>query len=86
MSLSSHETIDYNHPETVYSIAHFQFGIAIRGSIPHEILSNFTEFFRRNYSYDTLDGLIANHIDASFVFTTKSKGKMWRKSLGIDEQ
>lgn len=81
--LQDSELIDHSNPETVYSVAHFQFGIAIRGDVPLDILNNFIELFRRRYSYDVFDGIIADYLGASFVFTTKPKAKMWRKSLGL---
>ncbi len=85
-SEESKQLIDHTHPTDVYSIAHFPLGIAIRGTMPQEILSLLTLFYNNTYRYDVLDTAISEQLEADYVFTSTHKGQKWRKELGLSTQ
>lgn len=78
--------LDHTHPFSVCSIAQFHLGIAIRGDISPELLSSLSDTFLKFYGYDSFDAIIAEHFEASFVFTSVSKAEKWRKELGINNE
>lgn len=82
-AVNDDRNIDHSIPHEVYTIAHFTYGIAIRGELPQHIYSVIVQLFQNSYGYDVIDPLIAELFGAVLVMTTRKKGEEWRKELGI---
>ena len=75
--------IDHNQPEEIYTIAHFTYGVAIRGEMPPLMDGYLCQIFQQRYNYDVMDVLIAEALNAVMVLTTVDKSQKWRKLLNI---
>jgi hypothetical protein len=62
--------IDLSTPTEIYTIAHFMYGIAIRGEIPPQLEGRLSHLFQSIYGYDTFDANIAEELGAISVLTT----------------
>ena len=77
-------TIDITQPTDVYTVAHFPYGVAIRGELPQHLFSYLTGIYSQLYHYDLCDQTIADHLNASVVLTTRDKSNLWRHALGLE--
>ncbi len=73
-------------PNEVYSVAHFDHGIAIRGEMPLLMESILSNIYHNQFGYDIVDLDIAEKLNALIIFTTASKAKKWREILGISTE
>lgn len=81
--MNDDRTIDITQPTDVYTIAHFPYGIAIRGDIPQHLFAYLTGIYSQMYHYDICDSDLADTLNASVVLTTRDKSNLWRHALGL---
>lgn len=66
-----------------YTIRRHPRGLVVVGHVPIREVSDLMAF-ARGFEFDIVDGLLCEHLGATFVITSSEHSEAWRRELGVE--